>query len=367
VIVISLLALLTVMILGLLLLGSTHRRTANNDVAARQADSIAKAATASLISDIRAEFGADTPSIPASASDTVQRIYPVSKASSMVPSRTLKDRALAGSAEFRNLVKQSAAGVSFAKIGTTNVGAVRASAVSTLTPALDQRFISKDLWKKPALIPSSANLTDRQVPDWVYLTRDGGNPTTFIAANKTSLDSSGAMVPQFVIGRYAWQIYHLGGLLDANVALCKSSDTAAGKTAKDSPFWAVAAALPGGAGLGDALAGWRHPVGKTSGGSKKLIDEWAEPNGWNQVYSDGANTDQAFLSRQDLLAFQQQHTAAFPSPPGKAPLPFTQTIPAGFPAMVRALFPPCNTRANPGRARPCREPAPSAGAEQRRQ
>jgi hypothetical protein len=312
VVVISLMALLTVLVLGLLLLSSTNRNTANNDVAVRQADSIAKAATATLVSDIFAEFSADTPSTPASAADTIQRIYPVSKATSMVPSKTLKDSALASSVDFRNLVKQSASGVSFAKIGTTNIGPIRASAVSTLTPALDQRFISTDFWKKPAIFATTASLTASQVPDWVYLTRDGSNPTTFSTANRTSLNS-GVVEPKFIVGRYAWQMYHLGGLLDANVALCKSSDTADGKTGKDSPFWAVASALTGGAGLGDALATWRHPIGKTSGGSIKLIDEWAEPNGWNKVYSDGTNTDQTFLSRQDLLAFQKQNPAAFPA------------------------------------------------------
>ena len=313
VVVVSLMALLTVLVLGLLLLSSTNRNTANNDVAVRQADSIAKAATATLVSDIFAEFSADMPSTPASASDTVQRIYPVSKASSMVPSKTLKDPALASSVDFRNLVKQSANGVSFAKSGTTNIGSSRASSVSTLTPSPDQRFISKDFWKRPSLFANTASLTDTQVPDWVYLTRDGSNPTTLSPTNKTSVNAGGAVEPLFVVGRYAWQIYHLGGLLDANVALSRTTDTGDGKQAKDSPFWAAATALPGGSGLGDVIANWRHPVGKTSGGSTKLIDEWAEPNGWNKVFTDGTNTDQAFLSRQDLLAFQKQNPTAFPA------------------------------------------------------
>lgn len=311
VVVVSLMALLTVLILGLLLLSSTNRHTANNDVGLRQADSIAKAATAGLICDLYAEFSADT--APTSV-DAAQIIYPVSKVSSMVPSRTLKDPALTNSPDFRNLVKQSASGVPFAKIGTTSVGAARASAVSTLTPALDQRFISKDLWGKPALFLNAASLTDPQVPDWVYLTRDGHNPIAPIPANSTSLTSSGTLEPQFIVGRYAWQMYHLSGLLDANVALCGTSDTAGGKMAKDSPFWALAAALPGGAGLGDALASWRHPVGKTAAAyPNRLIDDWAEPNGWSKVFTDGTHTDQTFLSRQDLLDFQKYHPAAFPA------------------------------------------------------
>ena len=98
------------------------------------------------------------------------------------------------------------------------------------------------------------------------------------------------------------------------MALCRASDTAAGKTGKDSPFWAVASALPGGAGLGDLLASWRHPLGKTSAAyPNRLIDDWAEPNGWSKVYSDGTHTDQAFLSRQELLAFQKLNPTAFPA------------------------------------------------------
>lgn len=333
VVALSLMVLLTIMILGLFLLSSTHRNSGNNDVSVRQAESIAKAATATIVSDIYAEFSADT---PAKAVDAVQSIYPVSKAASMVPSKTLKDPTLAGSVDFRNLIKQSAGGVSFAKSGTTNVGPIRASVVSTFTPALDKRFISADFWKKPALFAPTASLTSNQVPDWVYLARDGSNPTTFNAANRTSLNS-GVVEPKFIVGRYAWQIYHLGGLLDANVALCKSSDTADGKQAKDSPFWAVASALPGGAGLGDLIATWRHPVGKTSGPSpKRLIDDWAEPNGWNKVYSDGTNTDQTFLSRQDLLAFQKQNSNLFPA----SLLPwFTH---ANFALNQSALTPPAN-------------------------
>jgi hypothetical protein len=173
VVAVSLMVLLTIIILGLLLLSSTHRNSGSNDVSVRQADSIAKAATATIVSDIYTEFSADTPASPV---DAVQSIYPVRKAASMVPSKTLKDPALAGSVDFRNLIKQSAGGVSFAKSGTTNVGPIRASAVSTLTPALDQRFISADFWKKPALFAPTASLTASQVPDWVYLTRDGSNP-----------------------------------------------------------------------------------------------------------------------------------------------------------------------------------------------
>ncbi len=310
VVAVSMMVLLTIIILGLLLLSSTHRNSGTNDVSVRQADSIAKAATASVVSDIYTEFSADTPASPV---DAVQNIYPVGKATSMVPSKTLKDPALASSVDFRNLIKQSAGGVSFAKSGTTNVGPIRASSVSTLTPGLDQRFISTDFWRKPALFATTASLTASQVPDWVYLTRDGSNPTAFSTANRTSLNS-GVVEPKFIVGRYAWQIYQLGGLLDANVALSGTADAAdgTGAAAKDSPFWAVAAALPGGAALGDALANWRNPFGRTSS-PKKFIDDWAEPNGWNKVYSNGTNTDQAFLSRQDLLAFQKQNPTAFPA------------------------------------------------------
>jgi hypothetical protein len=39
---------------------------------------------------------------------------------------------------------------------------------------------------------------------------------------------------------------------------------------------------------------------------------WGERKGWNEVFNDGAASDQAFLSRQDLIAFQRANASVFP-------------------------------------------------------
>ncbi len=322
VVVVSLIALLLLMVLAFLLIAGANRSNSKLDVSIRQADSISKAATATVISDVLAEFAADTPPVNASASDKLQKIYPVNYATSMLPSRTLKDPNLATDPNFRNLVKQSANGRTFAKITTTgsanDSGVARASSVSTTTKDLDQRSLPKEFWSTPLLFRNGVSLAAAQVPDWIYVDRSGGNPGTGAASPfpdaAQSLTSTGQANPKFVVGRYAWQIYDLGGLLDATVALNDPAVTAAGKDAKDSPFWAVATALPGApAGLGKTLSNWRHSVGKvTNPKPKRLIEDWAEPNGWTKVFSDGTNTDQTFLTRQDLIKFQRQNAAQFP-------------------------------------------------------
>ncbi len=326
VVVVSLMALLLVMIIAFMLLSGSNRSNSNLDVSIRQADSISKAATATVISDILAEFAADTPPLDASSTDKLQKIYPVTNATSMLPSRTLKSSVIATDPNFKNLVKQSANGRTFAKVTqngvTSDVGVARASSVSTSTMDIGQRFLTKEIWTTPMLFRNGASLAADQVPDWIYVDRSGGNPGSG-GANPfpdaaQSLTSTGAANPKFVIGRYAWQIYDLGGLLDATVALYDPSSTSSGKDAKDSPLWAVATALTGGdavlgQNLSKALFNWRHLVGKVAGPKpKRLIEDWAEPNGWTKVFTDGTNTDQTFLTRQDLIKFQRQNPTQFP-------------------------------------------------------
>jgi len=326
VVVVSLVALLTLLVLAFLISSSTNRNTTNIDVSIRQAESIASAATEVLISDIYTEFAADTPPVDASPSDKTQKIYQVESPFSMIPSRSLKSPGMATDPamkeNFRNLIKQSADGMPFATITKNSVpseaGPARASSVSTITPGTEGRYISKESWSAPALFANDSTLAEDQVPDWVYIDRNGDNPGSGgeepAPGAAKSLNTDGTPNPKFIVGRYAWQMYDLGGLLDANVALHDPSDTALGKDAKDSPFWAVATALPGAsAALGTTLSKWRHPVGKTAAAKpKRLIEDWAEPNGWNKVFSDGSKTDQTFLTRSDLIRFQQQHPTEFP-------------------------------------------------------
>lgn len=346
VVVISLVALLTLLVLAFLLTSSANRNITSIDTSTRQAESIADLGKETIVADIFAEFAADTPSIPAPASDPSLKIFPVTNPTAMVPSRSLKDSALATDVRFRSLVKQSANGRKFASVGKTGsqteVGAARASDVSTSAPEPGRRFVAAASWSMPALFGDDAVLSDTQVPDWIYIDRSGKNPGSSSDSGlpdaAKSLAADGTPNPNFIVGRYAYQIYNLGGLLDANVALYDPADKSTGSDAKDSPFWAVATSLPGAsADLGKTLAGWRHLVGKANAAKPdRLVEDWAEPTGWTKVFSTASGTDQAFLTRQDLLRFQKANESTFP----RTLLPYFTH--ANFSLNQAALRPPPN-------------------------
>lgn len=346
VVVISLVALLTLLVLAFLLTSSANRNITNIDTSTRQAESIAELGKATIVADIFAEFAADTPALAAPASDPSLRIFPVTNPTAMIPSRSLKDPALATDARFQTLVKQSASGQKFATVGKfgsqTQVGSARASDVSTSALEPGRRFVAASSWSAPALFGDDAVLSNTQVPDWIYIDRSGKNPGSSSDSGlpdaAKSILADGNPNPNFIVGRYAYQIYNLGGLLDANVALHDPADKSTGTDAKDSPFWAVATSLPGApADLGKTLAGWRHLVGKASAAKPdRLVEDWAEPTGWTKVFSTASGTDQAFLSRRDLLRFQKENESTFP----RTLLPYFTH--ANFALNQSALRPPPN-------------------------
>jgi Tfp pilus assembly protein PilX len=98
-------------------------------------------------------------------------------------------------------------------------GPLRAAAVSSTTASLNGRYLSTARWNKPLFLPvtSSSNTSPNLIsgtfpaPDWIFISRDGSNPTAWNANLKTSGTNSTT-----VVGRYAYAIYHEGGLLDAN-------------------------------------------------------------------------------------------------------------------------------------------------------
>ena len=62
-------------------------------------------------------------------------------------------------------------------------------------------------------------------PDWIYVAGDGSNPKTFNTSLTTGQSNA-------VVGRYAFQAYDIGGLLDLNVAGYSSEDIPAREAGK---------------------------------------------------------------------------------------------------------------------------------------
>jgi len=99
--------------------------------------------------------------------------------------------------QFANLVRQSVSD----PILETN-----ASADSTTLPSQNGASVDVAQWSLPDLITGGFTAAN-QLPNWIYVNKDGSFTNTLTAQNASN-----------VIGRFAYNAYDIGGLLDANVA-----------------------------------------------------------------------------------------------------------------------------------------------------
>lgn len=220
-----------------------------------------------------------------------------SYAPSMVPQRVADDG-------IANIVKKSRHGSRFFT-GTTGYqastqGPDRAANVGTDEASTSGHSMTLQRWNKPLLM-TDEELTSFQAPDWIYLDRQGKNPTSFTTQDLTELRNSDPNNPKYVLGRYAYVIYDVGGLIDINVV----------GNALDGPTTPPAE-------IQNARRGRLHQVSLKNGiGSVKLpnFDEFVA---WRSAATkanqaqlfDSKRTfintlpgDQTFVNRQDLLNY----------------------------------------------------------------
>ena len=199
-----------------------------------------------------------------------------------------------------------------------------ASAVNSTTDAsVNGRSITPARWNSHYLLPvqnptsassTSTPITSFTPPDWVLVT-DTGGPTVLSAPSPS------------VIGRYAYAIYDEGGLLDVNVAGYPTKSTTAQSgdkpglayadltqltlpTATTTPLLTTADV--------DNLVGWRNyasvqPAGSFNGFT--ISTSTQTQNFFNLIANNvtgfltvnpatfNSQTDQAFLSRQQLIKY----------------------------------------------------------------
>lgn len=139
-----------------------------------------------------------------------------------VPGRCFSPLQPANAAPYRypgasgNLLKWSTSNQSFYTGSAYDTSGIPpfpgASDLKTEDPSSSKngRFVSSSRWEKSALAPSGTLPT----PQWIYLARDGSHPRDWSA----SLSDSAASNRSFVVGRYAFMLYDVGGLLDLNAA-----------------------------------------------------------------------------------------------------------------------------------------------------
>ena len=215
----------------------------------------------------------------------------------------------------------------------------RASAVNSVSdPSANGRSVTLPRWNKHYLIPK-LNTGDDQTdpvtsfvaPDWVMLTGEEG--AAVLSAPKT--DSNGNTVTP--LGRYAYAVYDVGGLLDLNLAGYPTNSTVSQVGRKGSLAYADLSTqnilpyqIPNGGSSAyqlDQVIGWRNYAttrpdgnfpGSTFAANFQPSNSTAATNFYKYIISNsngflGPNptatpysnrTDQAFVNRQQLVALR---------------------------------------------------------------
>jgi len=198
----------------------------------------------------------------------------------MAPTPLLTSTISLTDTNFYNLIRQS--------IPDTNTPSIETNASAsdnTANPSLNGRVVTLDHWNAPMLLPNGFASTN-QLPNWIYVNRDG---------SMTPTPSTN------VIGRFAYNAYDIGGLLDANAAGCPST-IAAGAT-----NLAVLKGTLAGADLtqlgvatsdAEALVSWRNAGSITKSTPVDYLSAIA-----TNAFLSPAPGDQSFTSRQDLIRY----------------------------------------------------------------
>ena len=219
-----------------------------------------------------------------------------------------------------NLIKVSKNGTPFySGINYSASGLSRASSVNTYNnPSLNYRLIKPARWNLPLLMqPVNVYTTVTDFtppaafypPDWIYVARDGSNPTSWSTAYEYLPAVAPTTVPGTAAGtnpvtqRYAYAIYDEGGTLDLNVAgsLIVNSPSLAGYSPyqpyKSVLSYADLTQLPGISTLSaaeqadfvDAIVCWRNY------GSSNLANLNIYPNTYTVTSTSSSSLDQFLL------------------------------------------------------------------------
>lgn len=320
VLVLAIMVLLAGITLAFFSLASQQRTIASRSAAQTKVNLLTGSALETILGDLHLEITAGsqelTPTQTIANGEDIFRPILVPHADStrftLAPSVTPQANGAGG---VRNLLKVSKSGLPFHTLrsgyralpDSGANGRARASAISTSTPALSgTRFLPRR-WLKPKLMTAAEETAfvatgAANVPDWIYLNRAGGNPTAFTTSDRARLSNAEVGNPDYVIGRFAYLIYDVGGLIDINLAgnaLTADSNARRGRLHQLNPD----ATIPGvdTTTFSNFIRNWRSP--STSANETYLN----EPQ---QDFLEVSPGDQAFINRQDFLAYATSGTSA---------------------------------------------------------
>lgn len=223
-----------------------------------------------------------------------------------LPQRTVERQ---GGEFYQSLVKMSQRGKEFFSSGDGwefdgNSGLDVASDVSTLAGSANGRRFGPSRWLAPGLMTADeaptfddATAAEGNVPDWVYVSRRGPERVTAVTDSRKKDDDPENQ--DFVLGRFAYTVYDVSGLLDISVAGYPDELDQYSLMAKGNLAWAdpSAMSLPGDAHVDrQALVDWRNKA--TGADFMGYVTNAAK-----QGFMTNASGDNGFFGRGDLVSF----------------------------------------------------------------
>jgi hypothetical protein len=311
VIVLAFLVMITFVVTAFFSRATANRQIENSSTGGKKAALLARSAGDLIIADLRKEM---ILSSSTSVSGSYTWLTPTS-GTSMVPARALNNSIQVADANFLNLVKQSG----IASAG----GLIPGATVPTTAPSLDGHKISGDRWSSPKLTGGTTgpvNFTDQQVPNWTLTTRSGVPVNqAWDPSFKNALTSNS----NYVIGRFAFNVYDEGGLLDVNVAGFPASVVSGSDVSlKGSQGLVDLGLIPGLSNADAFVKNWRNlatgqnsadylaylGVGGSSNSSSGVVFGAGPKDGFLRSGTTTSANDNRLLSRQDLIRLASNGT-----------------------------------------------------------
>ena len=249
-------------------------------------EQLAQGALQLVVGQLQLEMGKDA--VP----DTGGGAYPAKPIYTNITSLNLLPQPVGTNAAMPSLLKTSATNAPFT--GSLFTGSLLASPVSTTTASLNGRSVALARWNSAYLgsFPSAAS-----APDWVLVTRNGATNGTGLAfgASGSTLNNPTLANPNYAVGRFAYAVYNVGGLVDITAAGYPPSLVGQLPLLKKTLAGADLSSL----GIDPTkLTAWRNPA---SGQSLTTFTNAIATNMAGWVYPG----DTTFLSRQDLIQAAQ--------------------------------------------------------------
>jgi len=294
VIVLSMVALISVMLMAFLNRMNTDRSASYSYSQSLKADQIARGSLQLIITDLQQEMGKD------GAPDTT---YPEKPLYTNVTGSNIAPQATGTCAGAPTLIKISGTAPSYT--GSIASGTLLlSSTICSTTPSSNGRYVDLSRWNLPQL----GALTAAEAPYWVIVTRSGvsNGVSTTLGPGANTLNNSALSNSNYAVGRFAYTIYDEGGLLDITTAGYPAhllSTPSAVQPIKGTLAGADVSVLGIDA---NALTQWRNAASASSGTNYiAYVSGSASASGFKKVNAG----DRTFLSRQDLIKAAQNNIA----------------------------------------------------------